>query len=73
MSRRARKLGQFIEDVDRTTVYTMHGGRCGICGEFIDGPFDVDHVKPLSRGGMHGYINVQPSHPSCNRKKYNRV
>lgn len=67
--RRAQKLGQFIENVNPDVVYEMHGGCCGICGEFIDGAFHVDHVKPLARGGMHGYINVQPAHPVCNARK----
>ncbi len=67
--RRARKLDQFIEDVDPAIVYEMHGGMCGICEEFIIGDFHVDHVIPLSRGGMHGYVNVQPAHPTCNQRK----
>ncbi len=71
--RRARKLDQFIEDVDPTVVYQMHGGMCGICKEFIDGKFHVDHVIPLSKGGMHGYVNVQPAHPTCNMRKGNRT
>src|SRR5271166_2713229 len=68
-TRRARKLGQFIEDVDPRVVYEMHGGMCGICKRFIDGEFHVDHVIPLSKGGMHGYVNVQPAHPICNLEK----
>lgn len=72
-ARRARELDQFIEDVDPKVVYETHGGRCGICGEFISGDFHVDHVKPLARGGMHGYINTQPAHPSCNLRKGARV
>jgi 5-methylcytosine-specific restriction endonuclease McrA len=67
--RRARKLNQFIEQVDPETVYEMHGGRCGICGEFIQGDFHVDHVIPLSKGGEHGYVNCQPAHPKCNLSK----
>jgi 5-methylcytosine-specific restriction endonuclease McrA len=47
----------------------MHGGRCGICCEFIEGDFHVDHVIPLARGGQHGYVNVQPAHPRCNLVK----
>ena len=73
MTRRARQLGQFIEDVDPQTVYTMHGGMCGICKQFIEGEFHVDHVIPLSKGGLHGYINVQPAHPVCNMRKGARV
>lgn len=68
-ARRARKLSQFIEDVDPTVVYEMHGGMCGICEEFIVGDFHVDHVIPLSKGGFHGYINCQPAHPTCNLVK----
>lgn len=68
-TRKARKLNQFIEPVDRRIVYEMHGGMCGICKEFIEGDFHVDHVIPLSKGGMHGYVNVQPAHPLCNWKK----
>lgn len=68
-SRRARERGAFIEHVDAEVVYAMHGGRCGICGGFIQGDFHVDHVTALARGGKHGYINVQPAHPRCNLRK----
>ena len=52
----------------------MHGGRCGICGEFVGvTDFEIDHVVPLARGGLHGYVNTQPSHPTCNRKKYDHL
>lgn len=77
---RLRKAGirdenhpQFIERVDRDIVYKMHGGCCGICHEFIGGDFHVDHVVPLSKGGKHGYVNVQPAHPLCNNRKYNNA
>lgn len=67
--RRALRTDQFIEDVDPQIVYNMHGGMCGICEEFIIGKFHIDHVIPLAKGGMHGYINVQPAHPFCNLSK----
>lgn len=68
-ARRARIKGVFIEHVDPRVVYEMHGGRCGLCEQFIEGAFDVDHVVPLAQGGVHGYVNVQPAHVSCNRSK----
>lgn len=73
LTRRGRERDQFIEQVDPQTVYDMHGGRCGICAEFIEGDFHVDHVVPLARGGMHGYVNVQPAHPACNVRKGARL
>ncbi len=85
-TRRAREHNAFIEQVERDTVYEMHGGMCGICEQFIDknAPealeriakgeawFHVDHVIPLSKEGLHCYANVQPAHPSCNRRKSNK-
>lgn len=69
-TRRARKKDQFIEQVDPRIVYQMHGGMCGICKEFVsEDDFHVDHVIPLAKGGMHGYVNVQPAHPKCNLSK----
>ena len=73
-TRRARKLSQFVEEVDPLTVYKMHGGMCGICKGFVSqDDFHVDHKVPLSKGGSHGYVNVQPSHPFCNLSKGAKV
>lgn len=66
----ARELGAVVEPVERMIVYVDHGGRCGICGLFIEGAFHVDHIIPLSRGGVHSYANTQPSHPGCNLRKW---
>ena len=74
--RRSQQLSQFIEDVDPQVVYEMHGGMCGICKGFIDlkiEGFHVDHRIPLSKGGMHGYINVQPAHAHCNIRKSDKL
>ena len=68
-ARRARELKAFVENVVPTAVYQMHGGMCGICKEFIVGDFHVDHIKPLSKGGLHCYANMQPAHPACNLSK----
>lgn len=69
-ARRARERMQFLEDVDPMVVFTMHGGRCGICGQFVSAEdFEVDHLIPIARGGLHGYVNVQPAHGACNKRK----
>jgi 5-methylcytosine-specific restriction endonuclease McrA len=71
-TREARKLGCFVEVVDPLIVHER-GGPCGICGKFIVGDYQMDHVWPLSRGGLHSYRNVQLVHPKCNAHKHDRL
>lgn len=71
-TRRARKLDQFVEEVDPLVVFERDSGVCGICQEKIDGDFHVDHIIPLSKGGEHSYANVQAAHPRCNCIKKDR-
>jgi len=55
-------------------VYRRDHGRCGLCGRFVArSAFEVDHVRPLAKGGEHSYANVQVSHPLCNRRKRDSV
>ena len=71
--RRARKLNQFIEYVSRAIVWERNDGICGICSEAVDPTnWHLDHIQPLSKGGLHSYENTQVSHPLCNIKKGNR-
>lgn len=73
-NRRARERAAFVEDIERAVVYAKFDGRCGICGEPM--PFEsitLDHIIPLSRGGLHEYANVQPAHEVCNKSKGARV
>lgn len=42
------------------------GNKCWMCS----GPFEhVDHVKPISRGGLHVLSNLRPACASCNISK----
>lgn len=71
--RLARKLAQFVAEVDEQEIILRDLGICGICGEQIMGPFDLDHVIPLAAGGTHEPNNVQLAHPTCNRRKGAKV
>lgn len=73
--RRAKTAGvRFVEYVDPLVVLEQADGICGICYDDVDPfAFDVDHVIPLSRGGEHSYANTQASHPTCNRRKRDKV
>lgn len=72
---RARLLGSFVEHTQRAVVYDRDGGICGICHQPVerDSTWEIDHVIPLSRGGVHSYANVQLSHSRCNRRKWAHV
>lgn len=70
--RRARKYNAFVEVVDAELVLMLSGAHCGICQEYIKGPFQVDHIVPLSKGGKHSYANCQATHPACNQRKGNK-
>jgi 5-methylcytosine-specific restriction endonuclease McrA len=73
-TRRARELGAFVEVVNRITVYENGNGICGICKKPVSlSSFHVDHIIPISRGGLHCYGNTQPAHPSCNLRKSNKI
>lgn len=68
--RRARKLGAFVESVNRNVLFKRDAGRCGICGCPVDpNMFHVEHRMPLEHGGKHSYANTQIAHPLCNFRK----
>lgn len=69
---RLRKAKVVVGDkLDRDVIYDNSDGKCGICGRKVSRiAFEVDHIIPLARNGVHTYDNTQPSHPVCNRKKY---
>lgn len=68
---RSRKLNAFVEPVEFTVLLERHGMWCYLCESPIglDESVDMDHVQPLSRGGLHCYDNIRPTHSSCNRSK----
>jgi 5-methylcytosine-specific restriction endonuclease McrA len=68
---RARKLaaeGSFTP-TEWLALVELHGGRCAYRGE--EGPLEVDHRIPLSRGGSNRIDNILPACRSCNAKKHN--
>lgn len=75
-------------DISLDGLFRRDRGVCAICGEpcdycdheerdgfFIAGDNypSVDHIVPLSKGGMHSWDNVQLAHFKCNTLKGARV
>jgi 5-methylcytosine-specific restriction endonuclease McrA len=69
--RRAIEQNAFVEVVDHRVVFARDHGICGICKEPVDpmSRWEIDHIVPIMRGGLHSYANVQLAHRKCNRSK----
>lgn len=52
----------------RRAVFDRDGERCAYCGA-TDGPFDIDHIQPLARGGSNDISNLTVACAPCNRSK----
>lgn len=53
-------------------VYERDGSVCHYCGT-KDGPFQIDHVVPVSRGGNHGLSNLVVACQWCNCSKGDKL
>jgi 5-methylcytosine-specific restriction endonuclease McrA len=59
----------------------MQHNRCALCSGLM-GPWGqpcmpglqptLDHIQPLSKGGLNTFENVQATHYKCNQKKGNQ-
>lgn len=78
-TRRARKRRAFVEPIDLHVLFERDRGRCRICGRKLNllrrapdmRAATIDHITPLSLGGLHEYKNVQLSCFICNSRKSN--
>jgi 5-methylcytosine-specific restriction endonuclease McrA len=71
---RARKRGTSEGRVSYKRILAASGYCCGICKK----PLDLlgthfDHIVPLSKGGAHVEINIQPAHAVCNLRKSDKL
>ncbi|MDQ2979933.1 MAG: HNH endonuclease, partial [Acidobacteriota bacterium] len=58
----------------RHNIYLRDGSRCQYCGHrFPSAELSLDHVIPLSRGGMSTWENVVCACLACNVRKGNRT
>lgn len=62
--------------------FKKQDGLCAICGlkmfkPFVNGPpslkATLDHIIPLSKGGLDHWENVQAVHHKCNQEKGNKL
>jgi 5-methylcytosine-specific restriction endonuclease McrA len=67
-----RSVGETMQQ--RILLYIAQEGRCGLCGEEMQGSalvFSLDHVIPRSLAGADGLGNLLLCHGECNGRKTN--
>lgn len=64
-----------VSKVEWREICSVFGHRCPSCGrhEREIGRLTMDHIIPLSKGGIHQPGNVQPLCGRCNSKKNTRI
>lgn len=67
-ARRAREKGApGVATTEQIAArWDYYGGKCWMCGAAAT---EIDHVKPLAKGGSHWPANLRPACRSCNSKK----
>ena len=66
--RKANQLGDWHPDYEQI-LYKEQQGLCYYCDKDLVGIYHIEHMVPLSRGGMHDKDNIVLSCPSCNLEK----
>lgn len=80
-TRRARLRAAIVESFDPHEIFERDDWICGLCEAPIDpssaypDPMSpsLDHIVPVSRGGVHSRANCQAAHLVCNVRKGARV
>lgn len=68
--RRAKQAGVFVDNIDRKILYDLYEGYCYLCWNHTNGDWHLEHIIPISRGGLHSWENVAVSCRSCNQEKF---
>lgn len=75
--RRKRLRGNSRNDPGILEFYRMARSKkpkkCYYCSLVFHGVADVDHIVPITRGGLHCSSNLCISCPSCNRQKFTKL
>lgn len=72
-TRRARVKLNGVSRFKKEQISNCSSRLCGICSEYIENNFHIDHIIPISKGGSHTIENVQLTHPFCNLSKNDKI
>ncbi len=65
-------VGGSISETEWKELCSTYGNKCLWCDR-EDVPLTIDHIVPISKGGVNSIHNAQPLCKSCNSKKRVRV
>lgn len=71
--RRALQLDADDGTVNIQNLIDSWNGLCGICSQEVKDKYHIDHILPLSKGGLHAQVNLQITHPKCNLSKGSKI
>ncbi|NBW22774.1 MAG: HNH endonuclease [Caulobacteraceae bacterium] len=79
-AKRRREIVKAGEKISFDDLLMRDGPLCQICGELMDWQtgrhrerVSLDHIIPISKGGLHTMDNVRLVHLSCNSRKSDKV
>jgi len=79
-ARRKRLKGNYSELVKAIKVFERDKWHCKLCGCIVqkkniyaENAAEIDHIVPVSLGGVHTYSNVQTLCRKCNQSKSNQL
>jgi len=73
--RRALRKGISDETVNVksiTALFEKQEGKCNLCKILLSN-YHIDHIYPISRGGIHSITNIQILCPLCNDRKAAKI
>jgi 5-methylcytosine-specific restriction endonuclease McrA len=68
---KANQLGDWKAEYEKV-LFEVQKGLCFYCDTLL-GEYHIEHMVPLSRGGMHDRKNIVLSCPDCNLRKGTRT
>lgn len=71
-NQKKRQSGQYGNDITYTQEFDLRirqGDRCAYCDADLKGGGELDHYKPIEKGGFHKLRNRVWACQSCNRNK----
>jgi 5-methylcytosine-specific restriction endonuclease McrA len=66
-----KRRSKIKDKIDKNKLYMMikNTKKCYYCGTLLNGKYEIDHKKPLSRGGDNKIENIAITCVFCNRSK----